>query len=633
MITRHEVVIGATGIPTPYHQILPLRQGSKNVDILSFRFENYNNAELVALIKATRPDGEKAPAGLMALPRAVIGTYLNEAALLIAYPNGEDIATTIYAKITSTQTYWFYDIIEKKWYDTESELDNYYWYDFTFGQQEAAENDGSWFTEVESAVAQLKINISLVSGTKTYVNSEISFSVEETAGFETGGEYTWDIIVGFLQALSLRATYVYVDNGDLYLQQQITSNDGDISTLQSSKASALTTINDIPLSSTPKQIILNSENINAKYEDNTTGTLQDVLNSKFTDIEETEQNLDARVGTLEGQNLDGRLTTAEGKIGTLEGQNLDGRLTTAEGEINTLQEEVILINGDLENVAFISELENGTEFVNVTSADDVSKTIDGTLITDIFEDFDRKQVKKASYSLLTNSAKNVYESIGTQDITNIFEEGSPNVKNSTNVTTNINGKAITSIFEEDGTTVKEATHSASSDEASNSQKLNNYNDTDFIKTTDTINADTLNGYSDTDFVKTKTLLLGQTTFNGTTTSANFSHQVEVGDILEINIEDNLYYIKINSLTTLDAKITHIFKDSLVNYDITIGGNTFWSKTQKEAHFNIGFTLGNGNIIRLANHTQHHLVGRISSNENDLILTNQSLTIKSIYKVN
>jgi len=50
---------------------------------------------------------------------------------------------------------------------------------------------------------------------------------------------------------------------------------------------------------------------------------------------------ESRLDTLEGQNLDSRLTTAEGNISTAQGDidALEGRMDTAEGEIDTLQSD------------------------------------------------------------------------------------------------------------------------------------------------------------------------------------------------------------------------------------------------------------------------------------------------------
>ena len=88
--TIHEVVFNSSGVPDNY-LVGTIRQGTKNVDQLSMRFEDYNNEDLVVLIKATRGDGELAPTGLIALPRL-------------------------------------------------DPLTNLVWYDFTFGQQEDLTN-------------------------------------------------------------------------------------------------------------------------------------------------------------------------------------------------------------------------------------------------------------------------------------------------------------------------------------------------------------------------------------------------------------------------------------------------------------------------------------------------------------
>ena len=173
--TIHEVVFNSLGVPDNY-VVGTIRQGTKNVDQLSMRFEDYDDQELVVLIRATRGDGELAPAGLIALPRL-------------------------------------------------DEVTNKVWYDFTFGQQEDLTNAGSWFTEVDE---NLKLNISLVKQDdaevnllKVYLTSKIEFIVENTEGFSLGSEYNWQIIEGFLALLSLKASFVYVDNAIAVLESAI----------------------------------------------------------------------------------------------------------------------------------------------------------------------------------------------------------------------------------------------------------------------------------------------------------------------------------------------------------------------------------------------------------------------------
>jgi hypothetical protein len=68
------------------------------------------------------------------------------------------------------------------------------------------------------------------------------------------------------------------------------------------------------------------------------------LDSRLTTVETDTSTNDSRLTTLEGQSLDTRLTTAEadiinndGRLDTLEGHNLNTRLTTAEGEIDSIQ--------------------------------------------------------------------------------------------------------------------------------------------------------------------------------------------------------------------------------------------------------------------------------------------------------
>ena len=158
-IKRHEVVFNENGEPDVFKAGI-IRQGSKNVDMLSVRFENYNDMELVAVVGGERFDGEKVPAGLLFIPE-------------------------------------------------KDEATGYVWYNFIFGQQEDEGNPNSWFTEIDG---DLLLNIRLVKGKQVYVDSQIKMEVEYDSGFETGGEYGWNIISGFLEALSMRATYDYVDS-------------------------------------------------------------------------------------------------------------------------------------------------------------------------------------------------------------------------------------------------------------------------------------------------------------------------------------------------------------------------------------------------------------------------------------
>ena len=66
-IRRHEVVFNENGEPDIFKAGV-IRQGSKNVDMLSVRFENYNDMELVAVVGGERFDGEKVPSGLLFIP-------------------------------------------------------------------------------------------------------------------------------------------------------------------------------------------------------------------------------------------------------------------------------------------------------------------------------------------------------------------------------------------------------------------------------------------------------------------------------------------------------------------------------------------------------------------------------------
>lgn len=77
-------------------------------------------------------------------------------------------------------------------------------------------------------------------------------------------------------------------------------------------------------------------------------------------------------------------------------------------------------------------------------------------------------------TIAATNAKNVSSTIAGKAITDIFEKNGTTVKNATNanhadratnVTTNINGKLISSIFETDGTTVKNATNASTANVA------------------------------------------------------------------------------------------------------------------------------------------------------------------------
>ena len=56
---------------------------------------------------------------------------------------------------------------------------------------------------------------------KVYLTSKIEFIVENTEGFNLGSEYNWEIIEGFLALLSLKASFVYVDNAVAVLESSI----------------------------------------------------------------------------------------------------------------------------------------------------------------------------------------------------------------------------------------------------------------------------------------------------------------------------------------------------------------------------------------------------------------------------
>ena len=287
--TIHEVVFDSAGIPDNYN-VGVLRQGTKNIDQLSMHFESYNDAERVVVIRATRGDGELAPTGLLELPRTDENT----------------------GKV---------------------------WYDFIFGQQENENNAGSWFTENED---NLTLNIQLVDydeetqKTKVYLTSQISFLIEETSGFEKGSEYTWDIIQGFLNALSLRTTYTYVDNAVNILQAQITSNESDITNLQNNKVDKTTKVNNKALQS---DITLTADDIKGKDALNQEMTIQEVLDSKMDDtqlaqvIDDNEHKAPSNkaVNTVKNT-LDTKIDNVENTLDT----KIDGVESDIEQELDTV---------------------------------------------------------------------------------------------------------------------------------------------------------------------------------------------------------------------------------------------------------------------------------------------------------
>ena len=481
--TIHNVFINADGTPSELN-IGNLTQGSKNVDIIRVRFENFDDTqELVCVLKAERDDGKKAPA------KTPPGLLL-----------------------------------------TPNKIDDVVYYDFLIGQQEVEqEGIGSWFTAV---AGELTLNVALMDNEQIKVKSQFKMEVEPTVGFEEGAEYNWDIIEGFLQALTLRPTYDYVDNIDSTLNSLIEANQIAITDLENNKID--------------KDIITNlSIETDAEKEDymiiQNDGE-SEVKRIKLEDIKE----LVTKVKTVNNVEPDSGTTNI-----TLIAENIpsnDGNLQT---DIDFSKSEDVRIENkfDGEVVRLDDDLDDAIYF-------DKSEEEEDPLMTVVNAD---KLNQKEEENLDVNSAKNVTEQIDSKNITDIFEEN--------------------------GTTVKNAT------DADNANQLNNKNEEDLnVSSADnaTLSADSTKVYNKTEAQLKEAMqdgtfdrikLLENTSIG--TSPTTLDEELKDGDMLEIRLKSQSggYISKPLTLFYIYSSINNDFEYNFISEgdlgNILIGDDTVY----------------------------------------------------------
>ncbi|HHX66665.1 MAG TPA: hypothetical protein GX708_01230 [Gallicola sp.] len=551
--TIHEVVFDSAGIPDNYNVGI-LRQGTKNIDQLSMHFESYNDAERVVVIRATRGDGELAPTGLLALPRTDENT----------------------GKV---------------------------WYDFIFGQQENENNVGSWFTESED---NLTLNIQLVDydeetqKTKVYLTSQISFLIEETSGFEKGSEYTWDIIQGFLNALSLRPTYPYVDNAVNILQAQITSNKGNITNLQNSKVDKTTKVNNKALQS---DITLTADDIKGKDALNQEMTIQEVLDSKMDD-------------TQLSQVIDDNSHKAPSNKAVNTVKNiLDTKIDNVENTLDTKIDNVeSTINQELDTVAYVGALsEEGEVMITVYNADKLGGKTESELSVARAVDSDKLGGK-------TESELSVASALNSTKLNN-KQESQLSVSSAVN-SEKLNNK------QESELSVASALNST------NANKLNNKTESE-LNVAKAVDSDKLGGVLASEYFKKSDNILQNAplTLSGSSSDITLLAPINTDDILEFNIEDRLHYIKISGSGVSNRHYIEIFGNNSVGSN-EIGGNTIWfnATPYRRVRFYVKETPGNMEM-NFDKYNVEDMLGAVGNNENEIKQGNKTLTIKSIRKVN
>jgi len=393
--TIHNVVIDTSGDPTPFN-VGTIVQGSKNADIIRIQFEEHNNAELVGVLKATRGDGEKAPAGLLLVSNEIEGTY---------------------------------------------------YYDFEIGQQEVDEEGiGSWFTHVAE---NIKFSVALIDDEQIVVQSAFEMQVEESSGFDDTATYTFDIIEGFLTALSLRATYDYVDNINDTLNGLITTNQLNITDLDNNKIDKNIIVNLATETEAEKEdyiIIQNDDESEVKKI-----TLEDIkdLVTKVRTVNDVEPDSEDNI-TIVASDIGRGTSDVDADLTAVELKNTE--------QDGLLDDAVYIDEGQLEEpfpttYANALKLNNKEESeLDVNSAGNVRDTINNVPISTIFES-DGETVKKATTADNILNAENVSDSIDDIPLTNIFETDKTTVKNATNADLAANS---TKVYDKTESELKEA---------------------------------------------------------------------------------------------------------------------------------------------------------------------------------
>ena len=238
----------------------------------------------------------------------------------------------------------------------KDEATGYVWYNFIFGQQEDEGNPNSWFTEIDG---DLLLNIRLVKGKQVYVDSQIRMEVEYDSGFETGGEYGWNIISGFLEALSMRATYDYVDSEIEEVITDMVALDND---LQAHKS-------DIEAHNIPNQI---DSKINTH---NQSGSSHQDLRTGLSEVQSVATSNKNKLDTIEvGATAD--QTPAEIKIAYESNANTNAftdldktKLEQIEAKAQVNKIESIIVNGVTQAIV--------NKGINLT--DDIKEMIDNEI--------------------------------------------------------------------------------------------------------------------------------------------------------------------------------------------------------------------------------------------------------------
>lgn len=351
--TIHNVVIDLNGIPTPFN-IGKMTQGSKNVDIIRIKFESYKTStDLVGILKATRGDGEKAPAGLLLVP---------------------------------------------------NEIDGVVYYDYEIGKDEIEnEGIGSWFTKIDENIT---FSVALIKDDSIKIQSSFEMMVETTAGFDEDAEYTFDIIEGFLQALSMRATYDYVDNINDTLFALIETNQLDIVDLNNNKIDKDIISNLTTETNAEKEDYMIIQNFNEN----------EVKRIKLEDIKDLVTKVKS-VNNIEPDTGTTNITLVAENINSDDG-NLQTDINFSKSEDirieNKFNEEVERIDDDLENAVYIDDQQLEEPFPT---------TYANAL----------KLNNKEESELDVNSAGNVRDTINDVPISNIFETDKTTVKNAAKV--------------------------------------------------------------------------------------------------------------------------------------------------------------------------------------------------------
>jgi predicted nucleic acid-binding Zn-ribbon protein len=219
----------------------------------------------------------------------------------------------------------------------------------------------STVTANSSSITSLNNRVTSIENAPYASQSFVTYAIATETADRQQGDSALDARITSLENADLDTRVTTLENTTTNLSTNLTSLQTTVTGVETSLSSLQTTVSSHTSSISSLQTTVSGHTTDLS-------NLQTSINTETTNRTNADNALDGRISTLEGQNLNSRLTTAEGSITTLQGemttaqadingldgrldvlesQTLDTRLTAAESAITTLQGDVTGIDGRL----------------------------------------------------------------------------------------------------------------------------------------------------------------------------------------------------------------------------------------------------------------------------------------------